>query len=354
MYVQSLQLRQGSTLAENLYRLQIVGAPSFFPTVWGWVKRWFDPITVSKIFILSPNNVYQTLSQYMDHDNIPVKYGGGLDFSWTQMPSLEPEIEAQIKWENPAIENGRKTIPIGPMKWEAGSNGEMQAWAVGHENGKPRRTLVFTIPSPVGYNRVGAPVSNIPAHQVDDPLTTVGTHTHPHTDESAIDHDSPPSDSPTSSESHAASSIPAQTTLPIRTGTSETRYEQQNVTHASGQLSEGTPHAATIDHGGDKHVVVEPNTVGQAAKEMPMPEPEQPAPGYVDQAKQAATQASAAVTSAAGAVYGAVSGSGEKEQPTQESAQSKSPEEQRLDSQIDASKDQDVEEFLRAQNKSVN
>ena len=50
---------------------QIVGAPGFFPTVWGWVKRWFDPITVSKIFILSPQNVYSTLSQYIDHDNIP-------------------------------------------------------------------------------------------------------------------------------------------------------------------------------------------------------------------------------------------------------------------------------------------
>ena len=36
---------------------QIVGAPGFFPTVWGWVKLCFDPITVSKIFILSPQKV---------------------------------------------------------------------------------------------------------------------------------------------------------------------------------------------------------------------------------------------------------------------------------------------------------
>ena len=32
---------------------QIIGAPAFFPTVWGWIKRWFDPNTTSKIFILS-------------------------------------------------------------------------------------------------------------------------------------------------------------------------------------------------------------------------------------------------------------------------------------------------------------
>lgn len=31
---------------ETLDRIFIVGAPSFFPTVWGWIKRWFDPVTV--------------------------------------------------------------------------------------------------------------------------------------------------------------------------------------------------------------------------------------------------------------------------------------------------------------------
>ena len=31
---------------ETLDRIFVVGAPSFFPTIWGWVQRWFDPITV--------------------------------------------------------------------------------------------------------------------------------------------------------------------------------------------------------------------------------------------------------------------------------------------------------------------
>lgn len=40
-----------STLAtahypETLDRIFVVGAPSFFPTVWEWAKKWFDPITV--------------------------------------------------------------------------------------------------------------------------------------------------------------------------------------------------------------------------------------------------------------------------------------------------------------------
>lgn len=31
---------------ETLDRIFVVGSPSYFPTVWGWIKNWFDPITV--------------------------------------------------------------------------------------------------------------------------------------------------------------------------------------------------------------------------------------------------------------------------------------------------------------------
>ena len=353
---------------ETLDRIFIVGAPGFFPTVWGWVKRWFDPITVSKIFILSPANVYQTLSEYIDHDSIPKKYGGGLEFGFTDMPNLEPEIEAAIKWEKPSTQNGRKTLPTGPVKWEKGPNGEQQAWAVGRVNGQPRRELIFTVPNPVGY-RTGKPIVNTPAHELGDPLTTVGTATHPpDVDDATIDR-SPPSDSPPLSEtvqspnvaaaSTAPSSTPAQTQMPIREGTSEARYEQQNQTHASGQLAEGTPHAAVKDHGhGDKTVTMEPNTVGQAPKQIPLPEREEPpAPGYLEQAQNVATHATGYVTSTvssvAGVVTGAVSGNADKKEEVVEPAHTKSPVEQQLDRQIDTAKDQNVEVFLRKQNGST-
>jgi hypothetical protein len=348
--------------------MQIVGAPSFFPTVWGWVKRWFDPITVSKIFILSPANVYPTLLQYIDHENIPKKYGGGLDFEWTNMPNLEPEIEAVMKWENPDTQNGKKTFPIGPIRWEEGPQGEMQAWGVGSENGQPRRKLVFTIPKPVGWKN--GPIPNTPAFEKGDPLTTVGTATQPPDTGDDIN-ETPPSDTPSASgtpslapstapvTAEAPSTAPVTTELPIRLGTSETRYAQQDHTHASGQLAEGTPHLAVNDHGhGDKTVTMEPNTVGQAPKEKPFPEPEQPpAPGYIDQAKAAAASASATVGSTvsavAGTVVGAVTGSKAPEEKVEEPVvRAKSPEEKQLDQKIDASKDQNVEAFLRAQNTS--
>ena len=348
---------------ETLDRIFIVGAPGFFPTVWGWVKRWFDPITVSKIFILSPANVYATLSEYIDHENIPKKYGGGLDFEWTQAPNLDPEMDAAIKWEKPTMENGRKTLPTGPVKWEKGANGEMQAWAVGRQNGQPRRELIFTIPNPVGYRT--KPVVNTPAHELGDPLTTAGTATHPPEVDGATYDQTPPSDSPSPSStpkvlaaSTAPASTPAQTQLPIREGTSESRCEQQSHTHASGQLAEGTPHAAVVDHGhGDKTVTMEPNTIGQAPKQMPLPSPEQPAaPGYLAQAQSAAAQATgyvaSTVSSVAGAVTGAVSGGPAAKEEEGEPVRTKSPAEQQLDQQIDASKDANVEVFLREQNRS--
>jgi hypothetical protein len=304
------------------------------------------------MFILSPANVYATLSQYIDHENIPKKYGGGLDFEFGSMPNIEPAIEAEMKWENPDFQNGKKTFPIGPIRWEEGPNGEMQAWGVGSENGKPRRKLVFTIPKPVGWKT--GPLPNTPAFEKGDPLTTVGTATQPPDTGDDID-EMPPPDTPSTTPPRTSTTTPAQFDLPIRSGTSETRYVQQDQTHAAGNLAEGTPHAAVNDHGhGDKTITMEPNTIGQAPKEIPLPEPEQPAAlGYVDQAKQAAAQASATVSSLAGTVVGAVTGSKAKEEKVEETPmRTKSPEEKQLDERIDASKDQNVEAFLRQQNSS--
>jgi hypothetical protein len=303
------------------------------------------------MFILSQHNVYETLSQYVDHDNIPKKYGGGLDFEFGQLPNIEPAIEAQMKWENPNTQNGRKTFPIGPIEWEEGQNGEMQAWGVGSENGTPRRQLIFTIPKPVGYKQ-GDVISSTPAHQIGDPLTTVGTATHP-PDTGDVDIDTPPSDTE-SRPSMSSAAVPAETTLPIRSGTSEARYEQQNHTHATGQLADGTPHAAVNDHGlGDKTVTMEPNTVGQAPKEVPLPDREQPAaPGYLNQAKQAAASATTVVTSTAisatEAIMTAVGAGHKEEAKVEEPVRAKSPAEQELDRKIDALSAKDVEALLRA------
>lgn len=146
-------MQDASTLAtahypETLDRIFVIGAPSFFPTVWSWIKRWFDPITVSKIFILSPSNTLSTLSQYIDPAHIPRKYGGKLDFAFGDLPVLEPAIADQLTFQNPATQKGAPTFPKGPIKWQEGPNGEMLAVAVGSEGGRQRSTVVASLNKP--------------------------------------------------------------------------------------------------------------------------------------------------------------------------------------------------------------
>ncbi|MCJ1437223.1 hypothetical protein MMC27_006609 [Xylographa pallens] len=138
-------MQDASTLAtahypETLDRIFIIGAPSFFPTVWGWIKRWFDPITTSKIFIVGPHEAYKTLSAFIEPANIPKKYGGTLNYEFGMPPLLDPAEEAHITW---AAANHK--WPEGPMSWIPGKDGTLEALAVGSINGKERREVVATL-----------------------------------------------------------------------------------------------------------------------------------------------------------------------------------------------------------------
>lgn len=98
---------------------QIIGAPAFFSTVWGWIKRWFDPVTVSKIFILSHAEVLPTLKSFIPTANIPKKYGGELDFSWNDRPKLDDTILEAVTWHN-----GHSSFPEGPVYWRPVDGGK--------------------------------------------------------------------------------------------------------------------------------------------------------------------------------------------------------------------------------------
>ncbi|KAL8735013.1 MAG: hypothetical protein Q9166_001138 [cf. Caloplaca sp. 2 TL-2023] len=130
---------------ETLDRIfQIIGAPSFFPTVWGWIKKWFDPITTSKIFILSQDQVKPTLSAFMDVSSIPKKYGGELDFECGMMPSIDPDIRKCLDFKDPKLE---ELFMTGPTRWVDSEEGEMIALSVGSIDGKPHKEAVATMSS---------------------------------------------------------------------------------------------------------------------------------------------------------------------------------------------------------------
>lgn len=123
----------------NLHK--IIGAPSFFPTVWGWIKKWFDPITTSKIFILSNHDLKQTLESFIDPKNIPKKYGGELEFVFGDQPVLDPHLASVTKWEG-----DNKDFPHGPMYWVKSKDGkQIEAMVVGSRDGKQRKEAVCTI-----------------------------------------------------------------------------------------------------------------------------------------------------------------------------------------------------------------
>jgi hypothetical protein len=386
---------------ETLDRIFLIGAPSFFPTVWGWVKRWFDPITVSKIFILSASEVKPTLLQYMDEENIPKKYGGKLDFKFGDLPMLEPAIADSLDWQQDIRKGGFRSFPTGPIKWQK-ENGKMQAVAVGTQGGSRRNLLIAgTRSAPTAETTTNSSLAPPRAALM---RTTTGEATHP---------PSPPQDGRQSEEinpylnddhsDHAGrvddSVIPnatvnqgsgntylnynnlvsndtpqtntAQTsTLPIREstnnqsssgvhnpefkdavgprtpapevrqGTSNTRFEQQGHTHAADQLAEGTPESRHMGHG-DKVQIMEPGTVGQAPKEHPVPNADDEAaqPSYIDQAKSVAGTAASYLPQSVLSAVGL-------------GAQQTSPETQthvkKEDPAVDSMDERKVEEFLRA------
>ena len=134
--------------------IQVIGAPSFFPTVWGWIKRWFDPITTSKIFILSSHDAYRTLQTFIDPSNIPKKYGGQLVYEYGMPPILDPAEEAHISWAGSNTAHADGKWPMGPMKWVPGEKGTLLAMAVGSIDGKERREVVATLTPSVGVSEV--------------------------------------------------------------------------------------------------------------------------------------------------------------------------------------------------------
>ncbi|KAF2163091.1 hypothetical protein M409DRAFT_68719 [Zasmidium cellare ATCC 36951] len=138
-------MKEAVALSEAHYpetsgRTFIIGAPSFFPSVWHWVKYWLDPVTVAKMYILSDAEVKPTLERYIDEENIPKKYGGKLDWEAGNPPSLDPDLAKLMNLD------GGATIPTGPMRWKKSQDGDhVEARALGTVSGKPRDEVVAQV-----------------------------------------------------------------------------------------------------------------------------------------------------------------------------------------------------------------
>ncbi|KAI9888621.1 MAG: hypothetical protein M1814_006602 [Vezdaea aestivalis] len=145
-HMQEVSVLLNANYPETLDWIFIIGAPAFFPVVWGWIKNWFDPTTVSKISILSAGEVLPTLEKHIEIEDIMERFGGKLSFKYGDDPNLSPKIIDSLIWE----EGVEHRLPNGPLRVEeatskTGENGLKELWAIGSENGVRRRIKLATI-----------------------------------------------------------------------------------------------------------------------------------------------------------------------------------------------------------------
>ncbi|BGP49961.1 cytosolic factor, phosphatidylinositol/phosphatidylcholine transfer protein [Rhodotorula kratochvilovae] len=127
--------------AETLGAIYLVGAPSFFATVWSWIKNWFDPGTVEKINILPASTQLRDLEQRIPRSSIPAKYGGDLQWAYgAPGPLLDEDaretlgaregedlgalLSAPVRWRDGKIElkgTGRGEAEL--ARWKDGGRG---------------------------------------------------------------------------------------------------------------------------------------------------------------------------------------------------------------------------------------
>ena len=130
------RIQRSSTATSLLLSIsQIIGAASYFPTIWSWIKKWVDPHTVKKFHILHPSEVLSTFQQYLDTESIATTFGGDVEYEHGMRPRLDVEVEEVWKWLSP-----NASLPMGPLKWvDQGKRGRVVVAVGNSEGGKEKK-----------------------------------------------------------------------------------------------------------------------------------------------------------------------------------------------------------------------
>ncbi|GBE85273.1 Sec14 cytosolic factor [Sparassis crispa] len=119
MWALRSHLHESSALAtanypETLHTIAVVNSPAFFPTVWGWIKNWFDEGTRRKIHILG-HEPGPALRQLIDPEHLPKSYGGDLDWNFEDEPALDQDAALVLGGAMPKgpayFDDGRVRLP---------------------------------------------------------------------------------------------------------------------------------------------------------------------------------------------------------------------------------------------------
>ena len=119
---------------------KVIGAASYFPTVFNWIKKWVDANTVKELHILQPSEILPTLQNYLDMENIAQKSGGDFEYEHGIQPKLDPEVREVLKWLPP-----NASLPVGPLTWIDQGKGKRFVVAVGNNEGSQRGEKVASL-----------------------------------------------------------------------------------------------------------------------------------------------------------------------------------------------------------------
>lgn len=154
-------LQQSISLTSNNYpetinTICVVNSPSFFPTIWSWVKGMFDEGTRNKVHVFGAEPGAE-LQEVIPAENLPKAYGGQQEWKYEDEPMLDEEIKAKI---------GRDETK-GPVLWEDGKVVELGEGRIPSETTPTKTTTTTTTSSTATNSTASLPTSAGP------PATTV-------------------------------------------------------------------------------------------------------------------------------------------------------------------------------------
>ncbi|RAL16767.1 SEC14 family lipid-binding protein [Aspergillus homomorphus CBS 101889] len=127
---------------ETIESIYVCNAPSYFATIWGFMKKFVDPVTAAKLVILTESQVYPTLETTIDRENIPVQLGGALTAEHGMLPDLDQDLRASLSRSSSGT---NVVLPSGPLKWTENEQGQRVLVATGCTAAGPRQESVAVL-----------------------------------------------------------------------------------------------------------------------------------------------------------------------------------------------------------------
>ncbi len=97
-----------------------MNAPSWFSWIWGYIKGVADAHTSKTLRVVSASRTYAALCEYIESDQIPIEYGGTL-----QYPAAAAAAEEEEEEEGP-LAAARRAQPHS-VRWTSPFEREIRA-----------------------------------------------------------------------------------------------------------------------------------------------------------------------------------------------------------------------------------